>query len=87
MYALAVGGVLLLAVSTNLTAVRRIRHTMAILDAAPVPAVVQVLSPVVVQAQVALEPRPEARVERPMMQSGQSSVGKLMPLRAAGSSR
>ena len=83
-YALVVAGTLLLAVSTNLTAVRRIRHTMAILDAAQRP----VHAPVVVQAPAAApEPRPEVRAERPMMQSTPVSVGKLMPLRAAGSSR
>ena len=83
LYALAVGGVLLLAVSTNMTAIRRIRHTMALLDAAPV----EVQSTVQAPMPSAPEPRPEVRVERPMMQSAQSSVGKLMPLRAAGSSR
>ena len=83
MYALVVAGVLLLAVSTNMTAVRRVRHTMAILDATQVPVVHQ--APVVGPEQRP-EPRTEQRPERQMMASSSSaSVGKLMPLRAAGS--
>ncbi|MEO6951483.1 MAG: hypothetical protein ABI321_06710, partial [Polyangia bacterium] len=84
-YALVVAGVLLLAVSTNMTAVRRIRHTMAILDAAQVPVVQQ--APLVVTEPRSEQPRPERQMMAPpsSSSSSSSSVGKLLPLRAAGS--
>jgi len=77
--ALVVGGVLLLAISTNLTAVRRIAHTMARLDGLPVP---QKLAPAALRIDA---PRPE-RVLNGASVSSSSPIQpiQIVPLRAAG---
>ncbi len=86
---LVVAGLLLLAVSTNFTAVRRIKHTMRRLDAAalrPVAAINSALSAVTNAERV--EPRIESRperalpAERPSAPQSSGSVA-IVPLHAA----